>query len=201
MARKQSPKQQEIVGRVMHEFKHGQLDSSSGRKVKNPRQAIAIALHEAGASRDETPAGNRRNLARTKAKERQAGTARDRRQEGPGTVAGKGRRGADAGGALQRSHEARDRRPLPHDQGAARASPRSLRRDASSAESRTTGVDLSAKRPRYPGLPAAAANELLALPLGWTMAKRSWPAAPSPSAVGHGRRVVAEAPRTHGLLR
>jgi hypothetical protein len=76
MARKQSPKQQAIVGRVMHELKHGQLDSSSGRKVKNPRQAIAIALHEAGASRDETPAGNRRNLARTKAKERQAGTAR-----------------------------------------------------------------------------------------------------------------------------
>jgi Family of unknown function (DUF6496) len=71
--RKQSPKQQEIVGRVMHEFKHGQLDSSSGRKVKNPRQAIAIALHEAGASRDETPAANRRNLARTKAKEPQAG--------------------------------------------------------------------------------------------------------------------------------
>ena len=64
MAKKQSPKQREIVGRVMHEFKHGELDSSSGRKVKNPRQAIAIALHEAGASRDETPAGNKRNLNR-----------------------------------------------------------------------------------------------------------------------------------------
>lgn len=73
MARRQSPKQQAVVGRVMHEFKHGELDSSSGRKVRNPKQAIAIALHEAGASRDETPAGNRRNLARTKAKERQAG--------------------------------------------------------------------------------------------------------------------------------
>ena len=73
----QSPKQREIVGRVMHEFKHGDLASSSGRKVKNPRQAIAIALHEAGASRDETPAGNRRNLARTKAKDRQAGAGRE----------------------------------------------------------------------------------------------------------------------------
>ena len=72
MARKQNPKQREIVGRVVHEFKHGGLESSSGRKVKNPRQAIAIALHEAGASRDETPAGNRRNLARTKATERRA---------------------------------------------------------------------------------------------------------------------------------
>ena len=73
---KQSPKQREIVGRVMHELKHGELESSSGRKVKKPRQAIAIALHEAGASRDETPAGNRRNLARTVAKERQAEAGR-----------------------------------------------------------------------------------------------------------------------------
>lgn len=73
---KQSPKQREIVGRVMHEFKQGDLESSSGQEVKNPRQAIAIALHEAGASRDETPAGNRRNLARTKAKERQAEAGR-----------------------------------------------------------------------------------------------------------------------------
>jgi Family of unknown function (DUF6496) len=76
VAKKQSPKQREIVGRVMHEFKHGDLASSSGRKVKNPRQAVAIALHEAGASRDETPTGNRRNLARTKAKERQAEAGR-----------------------------------------------------------------------------------------------------------------------------
>jgi len=76
MARKQGPKQREIVGRVMHEFKHGELESSSGRKVRNPRQAIAIALHEAGASRDETPAENRRNLARTRAKGRQAEAGR-----------------------------------------------------------------------------------------------------------------------------
>ena len=76
MARKQSPKQREIVGRVMHEFKHGALESSSGRKVRNPRQAVAIALHEAGSSRDETPAGNRRNLARTEAKERGAEAGR-----------------------------------------------------------------------------------------------------------------------------
>src|SRR5215207_4447599 len=73
---KQTPKQREVVGRVMHEFKQGDLESSTGGEVKNPRQAIAIALHEAGASRDETPAGNRRNLARTKAKERQAEAGR-----------------------------------------------------------------------------------------------------------------------------
>ena len=78
---KQSPKRREIVGRVMREFKRGDLESSSGREVKNPRQAVAIALHEAGASRDETPAGNRRNLARTKRKEH--------RSEAGGRTAGK----------------------------------------------------------------------------------------------------------------
>ena len=76
MAKKQSPKQREIVARVMREFKHGDLASSSGQNVENPRQAIAIALHDAGASREETPAGNKRNLARTVAKERRAEAGR-----------------------------------------------------------------------------------------------------------------------------
>lgn len=35
------------VEKVMHEFKVGTLKSSSGTKVKNPKQAIAIALSEA----------------------------------------------------------------------------------------------------------------------------------------------------------
>jgi hypothetical protein len=73
MARHQSKAQQETIGRVMHEFKHGELESSRGKKVENPKQAIAIALHEAGASRDESPADNRKNLARTKRRERQGG--------------------------------------------------------------------------------------------------------------------------------
>lgn len=94
MAKKQSPKQREIVGRVMHEFKHGGLESSSGRKVKNPRQAIAIALHEAGASRDETPAGNRRNLARAQAKERKAEAGR---KGGAGKRASSARTGGGRG--------------------------------------------------------------------------------------------------------
>jgi hypothetical protein len=66
---KQSKPQRETVGRVMHEFKEGELETSRGAKVRSPRQAIAIALHEAGASRDESPAENRRNLARTRARE------------------------------------------------------------------------------------------------------------------------------------
>ena len=39
------------VGSVMREFKSGTLHSGKGGKVvKNPRQAIAIALSEAGKS-------------------------------------------------------------------------------------------------------------------------------------------------------
>ena len=38
----------------MHAFKHGEL-VSAGRKVRDQRQAIAIGLSEAGASRDAAP--------------------------------------------------------------------------------------------------------------------------------------------------
>ncbi len=75
MAR-QTRAQKETVERVMHEFKHGDLEANGGRRVKNPKQAIAIALREAGASNRESPATNRKNLARTKAKERAAGGPR-----------------------------------------------------------------------------------------------------------------------------
>jgi hypothetical protein len=43
------------VGKVMHEFKHGQLKSGSGRKVKNPKQAIAIGLSEARKAGGDVP--------------------------------------------------------------------------------------------------------------------------------------------------
>jgi len=36
---------------VMGEYKRGTLKSSSGRKVKSRRQAVAIAMSEAGMSR------------------------------------------------------------------------------------------------------------------------------------------------------
>lgn len=79
---KQSKAQQETVERVMHEFKHGELRSrGTGPKVRNPKQAIAIALHEAGASNQETPAENRANLRRSKAKERRGETAKAIREE------------------------------------------------------------------------------------------------------------------------
>ena len=75
MPRQQTPAQRETVERVMHEFKHGELKTAHGkRKVRNPKQAIAIALHEAGASKYESTAENKRNLRRTKEKERRGET-------------------------------------------------------------------------------------------------------------------------------
>lgn len=52
MAR-QSKAQQKTVSRTMHTYKKGALTSGSGRTVKNPKQAIAIGLSEAGASRTQ----------------------------------------------------------------------------------------------------------------------------------------------------
>ncbi len=47
----QTKKQSRKVRKVMGEFKEGTLKSSSGAKVKNPKQAVAIALSEAGISK------------------------------------------------------------------------------------------------------------------------------------------------------
>lgn len=92
---KQSPRQKTTVGRVMHEFKHGALKSGSGRKVKTPRQAIAVALSEAGASKRKSPKQNKRQLAKTKTRERGGKTAKARSQGGSrssrGRAASKGR--------------------------------------------------------------------------------------------------------------
>jgi hypothetical protein len=48
---KPMPKKQAKVGTVMREFKAGKLKSSSGKKVTNPKQAVAIGLSEAGLSK------------------------------------------------------------------------------------------------------------------------------------------------------
>ncbi len=67
--------QRKTTSRVMHEFKHGELESGRGGKVKSRKQAIAIALHEAGASRDQSPSEKRHALKHTKAKEARGETA------------------------------------------------------------------------------------------------------------------------------
>jgi hypothetical protein len=110
---KQSKAQKETVGRVMHEFKHGELRiRGTGPKVKNPKQAIAIALHEAGASNQESPKKNRENLKHTKAKERRGDTARDR-SEGRKAARHRARGGSDGGQTRKELYEQAKRRNIP----------------------------------------------------------------------------------------
>lgn len=48
MKMKMTPAGQKKVGKVMHEFKMGELHSGKGGKVvKNPKQALAIAMSSA----------------------------------------------------------------------------------------------------------------------------------------------------------
>jgi hypothetical protein len=77
---KQNRAQKKTVGRVMHEFKRGQLKSSRGGRVKTRKQAIAIGLSEAGASKRQSPAKNRRHPARTKSREAKRATGKTRPQ-------------------------------------------------------------------------------------------------------------------------
>lgn len=44
---KESSGQRKKVEKVMHEAKHGELKSGSGKKVTSHKQAVAIAMHEA----------------------------------------------------------------------------------------------------------------------------------------------------------
>jgi len=91
---KETMAQRRTAGRVMHEFKHGELKSGRGGKggtVKSRKQAIAIALKEAGESKYESPKKNRRNLAKSKRKEATGRTYQQER-EGKSHVGARGRR-------------------------------------------------------------------------------------------------------------
>ncbi|MBO0734143.1 MAG: hypothetical protein J2P49_07480, partial [Methylocapsa sp.] len=95
------------MGRVMHEFKHGELKRGPGGKagkVKSPRQAVAIALKEAGASKYQSKSENIRNRAKTERKEARGETAQQG-QEGRFHIGARGKRestpamgGGNAGG-------------------------------------------------------------------------------------------------------
>ena len=89
-----SPRQRRTTGRVMHEFKHGELKKGprgKGGKVKSRKQAIAIALHEAGASKYDTKTEKRRTFAKTKRKEATGRTGQQER-EGKSRVGARGKR-------------------------------------------------------------------------------------------------------------
>ena len=109
-----SPRQRKTLGRVMHEFKHGELKSGPGGKagkVKSRRQAIAIALKEAGASKYESESENRRNLAKSERKEAHGETAQQER-EGKSHVGARGHRESSRamGGKDARKTTARGRK-------------------------------------------------------------------------------------------
>ena len=91
---KPTPRQRRIEGRVMHEFKHGELRSGrggKGGKVKSRRQAIAIALSEAGASKYQSASENRRRERKTKLKEARGETGQQER-EGKSHLGARGKR-------------------------------------------------------------------------------------------------------------
>ncbi|HXJ03296.1 MAG TPA: DUF6496 domain-containing protein [Micropepsaceae bacterium] len=91
---KASTGQRKTEGRIMHEFKHGELKSGKagrGGKVKSRKQAIAIALHEAGASKYDSPAKRKQNLTKTKRKEAKGKTYQQER-EGKSHVGARGKR-------------------------------------------------------------------------------------------------------------
>jgi hypothetical protein len=86
--------QRRTEGRVMHEFKHGELKSGpggKGGKVKSRKQAIAIAISEAGASKYDSEKKNRHNRARTARKEARGRTAQQER-EGKSHIGAAGQR-------------------------------------------------------------------------------------------------------------
>jgi len=52
---KYSKASEKKVEKSMHEMKEGKLKSGTGKKVTNPKQAIAIGLSEARAEGDKVP--------------------------------------------------------------------------------------------------------------------------------------------------
>ena len=66
------PKSKKIVRskmqKVMHEYKHHELSSGRGGKVKNPKQAIAIGLSEARRSGADIPPNPNQRKRATKKK-------------------------------------------------------------------------------------------------------------------------------------
>ena len=92
-------RQRRTAGRVMHEFKHGELKSGSGGKagkVKSRKQAIAIALKESGASKYESKRGNGRDERKSEAKEARGKTGQQER-EGKAKIGASGRRESTPG--------------------------------------------------------------------------------------------------------
>ncbi len=62
---KYSKKAEQKVGKVMHEYKHGELKSGrSGTPVKSRKQAIAIGISEARKTGAKVPRASRRHITK-----------------------------------------------------------------------------------------------------------------------------------------
>src|SRR5689334_12443435 len=130
MPARQSEGQRKTMGRVMHEYAHGELKSGrsgKGGKVKSRRQAIAIALKEAGASKYESKSENRRNLARSKHKEAEGKTYQQER-EGKSHVGARSRR--ESSRAMGGKNAKTTARRTPRQRAAARRNIAKARRSA-----------------------------------------------------------------------
>jgi hypothetical protein len=93
-------RQRKTTGRVMHEYKHGELKggpSGKAGKVKSRKQAIAIALSEAGASKYKSKSQNRKAERKSESKEARGQTYQQER-EGKSHVGARGRR--ESSGAM-----------------------------------------------------------------------------------------------------
>jgi hypothetical protein len=113
---KQSGEQRKTVSRVMHEYEHGELESSRGGKIKNRRQAVAIALSEAGSSNQQSSGQNRRQYKRTKSKERRGQTAQQEKEARGATdrsSSGAGARRGGGGKTRAELYEEAKRRKVP----------------------------------------------------------------------------------------
>jgi hypothetical protein len=89
-----TPRQRRTIGRVMHEYEHGELKSGRGGKagkVKSRKQAIAIALNEAGASQYKSKSQNQKSRARSEKKESE-GRTYQQEAEGKSHVGARGER-------------------------------------------------------------------------------------------------------------
>jgi hypothetical protein len=111
---KTTPRQRKTMGRVMHEYTHGELRSGpegKGGKVKSRRQAVAIALKEAGASKYESKRENESNFEQAKEKEAHGDTYQQER-EGRSHIGARGRRESSpaVGGANATHRTARGKR-------------------------------------------------------------------------------------------
>jgi hypothetical protein len=129
----------------MHEYKHGELKSGrggKGGKVKSRRQAIAIALHEGGASKYESKSENKRDFSRTKTKERRGETGQQEREGKSHVGAGGRRESSRAMGGENATSTSRRRKSSPRKSAGRKSSGRksaSRRKSSASSRSRSSG--------------------------------------------------------------